>query len=368
MKIAIVCTMLNGFGRKGFYNSQEVGLARAIAAHGHTVTVYKGVRMEETAETLERGLGVTIQYIPMHRFGPHGYLKTSLLPKDLDAMLCFSDQQQFIPHIEAFCRRHGIVFVPYVGTAHSLHSGLRAKVMDLLFSLGTLRLYHRLPVLAKTTAAKEELMALGAKNVTVANVGLDATELHHDFRQADKNALKAAYGFQPEDVVICNVARLDAEKRPLEMVEMFARIQEEKPFRLLIVGEGALRSALDEKIAALGVQEKVKIISRVPYEKMWEIYTLSDYYLNLNKGEIFGMAVMEAVYYCTSVAASDALGPRTTLNGMKGHKLCHTDDEMEEWLKGAYPQDGDLVESSAKMIRDFSWNRCAQAFLKLAEK
>lgn len=363
MKVAIVCTMLNGFGRKGFYNSQEVGLGRAIAAHGHTVTIYKGVRMEETAETLSMGEGVTIHYIPMRRFGPHGYLKTSLIDRGTDAMLCFSDQQQFIPHIERFCRKNGIVFVPYVGTAHSLHSGLRAKVMNFLFACGTLRLYHRLPVLAKTTAAKEELHALGAKDVTVANVGLDATELHHDFASADRNALKAAYGFAPEDVVICNVSRLDPEKRPLDLVSILDHIRDARPFRLLIVGEGAMRPQLEEHIAALGLQDRVTLLPRVPYAKMWEIYTLSDYYLNLNRGEIFGMAVMEAVYYCCSVAASDALGPRTTLAGMKGHTLCQEDSEIEAWLTAPYPAADDLRESSAKMIRDFSWNRCAEAFL-----
>ena len=363
MKVAIVCTMLNGFGRKGFYNSQEVGLGRAIAAQGHTVTIYKGVRMEETAETLPMGPGVTIHYIPMHRFGPHGYLKTSLIDRDTDAMLCFSDQQQFIPHIEKFCRKNGIVFVPYVGTAHSLHSGLRAKVMDTLFSLGTCRLYHRLPVLAKTTAAREELLNLGAKDVTVANVGLDATELHHDFADADRAELKAKYGFAPDDVVICNVSRLDPEKRPLDLVTILDHVKDVRPFRLLIVGEGAMRQQLDEHIAALGLQDRVKLLPRVPYKQMWEIYTLSDYYLNLNRGEIFGMAVMEAVYYCTSVAASDALGPRTTLAGMAGHTLCHEDSEIEAWLTAPYPTEADLQESSAKMVRDFSWTRCANAFL-----
>lgn len=26
MKLGILCTMINGFGRRGYYNSQEVGL------------------------------------------------------------------------------------------------------------------------------------------------------------------------------------------------------------------------------------------------------------------------------------------------------------------------------------------------------
>ena len=35
MKLGILCTMINGFGRRGYYNSQEVGLGRALAAMGH---------------------------------------------------------------------------------------------------------------------------------------------------------------------------------------------------------------------------------------------------------------------------------------------------------------------------------------------
>ncbi len=368
MRLAIICTMINGFGRKGYYNSQEVGLARALAAYGHTVHIYKGCEAGETAETLEMGPGVTIQYIPMWSLGPHGYLKTSLLDPELDAVLCFMDQQQFMPHLYRFCRKHGIVFVPYVGTAHSLHSGLRAKVMDTLFRLGTLRLYKKLPTLAKTTAAEAEIRSLGAKDVTVANVGLDAAELKKDFDRADRGALKEAYGFEPDDVVICNVSRLDPEKRPLDLVEILRHVKDCKKFRLLIVGEGAMRPQLDAKIAECGLQDRVRVLNRVPYEKMWEIYTLSDYYLNLNRGEIFGMAVMEAVYYRCSVAASRALGPGTTLKDMKGHVLCDSDEEIEAWLKGPYPDPETLKESSEKMIRLFSWDRTARLFLETAER
>ena len=368
MRLAIICTMINGFGRKGYYNSQEVGLARALAAYGHTVHIYKGCEAAEKAETLEMGPGVTIQYIPMRAVGPHGYLKTSLLDPNLDAVLCFMDQQQFMPHLYRFCRKHGIVFVPYVGTAHSLHSGLRAKVMDTLFHLGTLRLYKKLPTLAKTTAAEAEIRALGAKDVTVAYVGLDAAELKKDFDRADRAALKQSWGFEPDDAVICNVSRLDPEKRPLDLVEIFRHVKDSKKFRLLIIGEGGLRQALDAKIAECGLQESVKVINRVPYDRMWEIYTLSDYYLNLNRGEIFGMAVMEAVYYCCSVAASRALGPGTTLKDMKGHVLCDSDEEIEAWLKGPYPEEADLKESSEKMVRLFSWDRTARLFLETVER
>lgn len=112
----------------------------------------------------------------------------------------------------------------------------------------------------------------------------------------------------------------------------------------------------------------VKIIDRVPYEEMWKIYFMSDYFINLNKGEIFGMAIMEAVYYETSVAAVKARGPSITLKGMKGHCLCQDDAQIEKWLMAEYPTENILRESSEKMIQKFNWNKCADAFDGIVKK
>ena len=38
MKLGIICTMINGFGRRGFYNTQEIGLGRELVRQGHEVT------------------------------------------------------------------------------------------------------------------------------------------------------------------------------------------------------------------------------------------------------------------------------------------------------------------------------------------
>ena len=118
-------------------------------------------------------------------------------------------------------------------------------------------------------------------------------------------------------------------------------------------------------IAELGIGGEVKILKRVPYQDMWKIYTISDYYLNLSKTEIFGMAIMEAVYYHTSVAAINAIGPSLTLKDMKGHKLCAGDEEITQWILGPSPAEADLAESAEKIVRNFSWNTTANAFLRL---
>lgn len=50
MKLGILCTMINGFGRRGYYNSQEIGLGRALARKGHEVMIYKGIDPSEKEE------------------------------------------------------------------------------------------------------------------------------------------------------------------------------------------------------------------------------------------------------------------------------------------------------------------------------
>ncbi len=371
MKLAILCTMVKRFGRKGFYNSQEIGLARALTAMGHTVVIYKGTNDKTQVEDMRLEDGLIVHYMFMPYFGAHGYIAPSRMDRDFDGMFCFSDQQIFLPHVVRFCRDNGIVFVPYVGTTYSLYvNTFRGDVMNRVFAHTTLPLYRKMPVLAKTEAARKELINLGvpAENITVSPVGIDASVLKKDFLSCDRAALRGEFGFAEDDVILLNVARLDHDKRTLELLRLFHEVRGKKKFRLLIVGEGELRQAVDEKIAEYGIGDEVRILDRVPYADMWKVYTMADYYLNLSKTEIFGMAIMEAVYYRTSVAAIEAIGPSLTLKGKKGHRLCATDEEIMDWILGPYPAQEDLAESADSMIREFSWDVTAKAFVDLIRR
>lgn len=368
MKLGILCTMINGFGRRGYYNSQEIGLGRALARKGHEVMIYKGIDPSEKEEKVQVEKNLTIWYLPMKHLGAHGFMDCKYLDPQLKALFCFGDQQIFLPHVYRWCRRRRIPFVAYVGTAHSLDSNFKSKVMNALFAAGTLRIYKKNPVLAKTSAVKEELRQLGVPHAVIAPVGLDTAVLKKNIPADEKMRLRKEHGFEADDVILCNVSRLSWEKRPLELIDLFLQVKGKKKFKLIIVGNGPLEEELNEKIRKNGLEKEVKIYPNVPYEKMWEIYEMSDYYLNMNKGEIFGMAIMEAVYYKTSVAAIRALGPSVTLKDMKGHKLCENDDEMAEWITGPYPSEKDLQESSEKMASTFTWDRCADAFLQASSE
>ena len=368
MDLGIMVTIVSGFGKKGFYHSQELGLAKKLSEMGHSVCVYKCVSQDaQYAEETADG-NITVKYIPVKKLGVHGFLPASRLDTAMDGLLIFADTQLFLPHIFRFCSKHGIKAVPYIGIAHSFQETLKSKVMDVLFSAGSLRYYRKLPVLAKTNAARDELLNLGVRDCTVAPVGLDESELKTDFKDTDREELRKEFGYSASDVVILFVARLKPEKRPLDMIDIFAHVRKKKACRLLIVGEGPLRDEIDRKAQSLGLTEDLRIIDRIPYEKMWQVYRIADYFVNLRAEEIFGMAVMEAVFYETSVAAIKAPGPSTILEGMKGHRICESDAGVEEWLGSEYPAAEDLRESSAKILDGFTWESYASRFIERVQK
>ena len=368
MKIGILVTIISGFGKKGYYHSQEIGLGKTLVRMGHEVVVYKGLSRDKEANTEKLGEGLTVHYIPMRSLGIHGNCPADVLDADLDGLLVFADTQIFLPHIYRFCVKNNICFIPYIGIAHSAQRNTKSKIMDVVFSMGTLKIYKQMPVLAKTDDVRDELNTLGVKDCRVTPVGLDENELKADFRTFDRNEIRKKYGYAPEDVIVSFVGRMKTEKRPLDMLDIFASVKDRKRFRLLMVGEGYLKDDILAKIRQLELEEYVQLIDRVPYENMWEIHYLADYFVNLCYREIFGMALMEGIYYESSVAAVEAAGPSFILKGLDGHKLCRNDEEIQKWLLEACPDRTVLQESSKKLIEKFSWNHCADQIIEITEQ
>lgn len=368
MKLGIICTMINGFGRRGFYNTQEIGLGRELVRQGHAVTIYKCVKKEGAgeAERVELGDRLSILYIPVSSFGAHGCLDTAVLDPDMDAALCFADNQIFLPHIHRFCVRHGIKLVQYIGRTHSSSGGVHGFVMNALFHMGTLRWFRRGPVISKIEEVRQELLQLGVKDVTVAPVGLDFSVMKSNFREYDRAQLRRELGLMPEDTVICTVGRMGPEKNPLDLVDIYREVRRQKPCKLLLVGEGIQSDELKARIAACEWAADIILIDRIPNDQIWKIYAAADYFVNLCQTEIFGMAILEAMYYEVSVAALVAPGPSVTLQDMPGHKLCRDYEDVKNWLLAEHPSREALHESAARTVQRYNWKPCADAFLSIA--
>jgi len=236
--------------------------------------------------------------------------------------------------------------------------------MDLLF-FRNLAVYKRQHCVVKTPSVKDELEKMGVARVTVASVGLDLSLMQRDFAKVDTSRLKRKYGYVTEDKVLLFVGRMIEEKQPLRMIELFSEIHsQDKAYKLLMVGTGDLKGSVLEKVRKQQLTAAVQIIERIPNEDIWELYRIADCFVNLNQQEIFGMAILEAMYYGCKVVAWKAPGPSFIIEDGVSGCLADSDEGIMKAIK-----DKIIIPEAAhqRILTHFTWDRTAEIILSIAE-
>ena len=356
----MVLSINDSYGRGGFYNSQETGLAKALSRDVDRIVIYrfidKGQRERETV--LEGHDNVTLRFIPSERIGGNALPDVNRLDSRIDKLLCFSDIQYGFPRIYRWCIKNNIDIYPYIGVMKS-HSTSRLKraVSDLLFS-GNIRLYRKCLCFAKTPSVVKELGEKGVNRVKLLPVGLDEELLNRDYGKADRNALRREFGYEENEKVLLFIGRLIDEKEPVKLIELFGKIcKRNGSCRLLMVGRGPLRAEVGKRIDTSGLKDRVRILDEIPNSEVWRLYRLADVFVNLNRQEIFGMAIMEALYYECRVVAWSAPGPDHILNG---NEIVNSDEEFI----GAVLRDEDR-SAGYHDKNDLLWRNSADKLLKV---
>jgi 1,2-diacylglycerol 3-alpha-glucosyltransferase len=100
---------------------------------------------------------------------------------------------------------------------------------------------------------------------------------------------------------------------------------------------------------------------------MWELYRISECYVNLNTHEIFGMAILEAMYYENQVIALKAPGPEYIIESGKSGYVC---DNEEELIERILLTDKETIGLKAKqrVLDKFVWDKSADEIIKVIEK
>lgn len=367
MRIGLLIVSLKNFGEKKYYNAQEIGLAKALRTYFEEVRVYKLVSYDQLSktETLENYEHLTIQYIPSRGLGVNGKVNPKYLDITLDALLFFSDTQLAVPKVYRWTKKYHVKFIPYIGVIES-HSRSRLKrlIINVLFKRNIM-VYKKCICLAKTPEVASNLKKIGVKETMTAPVGLDVDILKEDYKNYDINNIKRKYGYQVDDRILLFIGRMVDEKQPGRMIKIFSRIaKKNKSYKLLMVGNGHLKKDIMGLIQKTGLVDKVQLIESIPNRDIWQLYRIADSFINLNQVEIFGMAILEAMYYECKVIAWRAPGPDFIIeDGISGWLIENDDDLIEKIL-----DDRALgSEANKRIVSNFSWDNAARMIKRIME-
>jgi glycosyltransferase involved in cell wall biosynthesis len=144
---------------------------------------------------------------------------------------------------------------------------------------------------------------VGARSVLEINVSLiDADDL-----LPPAVALGRSYD---GEIRVISVGRLDAEKNPLLLADVLARLREDGDrWRLVVCGEGAMHAALEDRLHELGVAERAELLGYVPFgPRLLSLYRESHTLLHVSWTEGLPQVIVEGFAAGLPVVATDVGG------------------------------------------------------------
>lgn len=366
--IAIPQLYCGASGKKGAYNRQEVGLARAFAALGcRAVVLYPdpdAAPEAVTSEDLEPN--VRIYYVPARKAGVSAFYRTwqPLLNEHVDAVHMMGDNALGVPGLYRFCRNHDIFFYSQLGAIKSTSENpVMRAVMDLLCRRN-LAIYRKTPTYAKTPAVAAQLEQLHVPCAGVMPVGLDTAIIPN--ANGEKHELREFLKLDPKANYLVFVGRLDSYKRPLDLVPVLEALP--RSWNAVVIGQGSLTGELQDALRTHKLENRCTCIPQLPNATVQAYYHACDVFVNFNDGEIFGMSLLEAMYAGCPPVARHAPGPDLIIEPGTSGYFADTPAQFAEAIQKAAADPACGHAAQRRVNEHFLWANSAETALAMLDK
>ncbi|HAI75622.1 MAG TPA: N-acetyl-alpha-D-glucosaminyl L-malate synthase BshA [Microscillaceae bacterium] len=316
MKIGIVCYPT--FGGSGVVATE---LGKGLAEKGHRVhfiTYSQPVRLDFLNENIFYHQ-VYLPNYPLFQYPPYELALTSQIVhvatfEKLDLL----HVHYAIPHASAafmakqILRAQGFD-VPVVTTLHGTDITLVGK--DASFEpVVTFSINQSEGVTTVSQSLKNDTYAHFdiKKNIEVIPNFIDLNR----FKKQCKDHFKKAICPQDEKLLV-HTSNFRKVKRIQDILAIFKNIRQVIPAKLLLVGDGPERVAMEELSRELGIHEDTRFLGRL--DVIEEVLSVADLFLMPSEKESFGLAALEAMACEVPVIASNTGGiPELNIDGVTG--------------------------------------------------
>ena len=212
-----------------------------------------------------------------------------------------------------------------------------------------------------------EYFRIPADKIEVVYQGCDPSFMH-PVAAEKKREIRAKY--QLPDHYILNVGSIEERKNALSAVQALTMLPEQ--IHLVIVGRHTeYTDKIERFIKENKLEERVHIISNVPFDDLPAFYQLAEIFVYPSRFEGFGIPIIEALYSGIPVVAAtgscleEAGGPDSIyvhpddINGMaNAFKQIYSDTERKK----------EMIEKGQKFAKRFSEEKQAEEILNIYKK
>jgi glycosyltransferase involved in cell wall biosynthesis len=225
-------------------------------------------------------------------------------------------------------------------------------------------------IIAQTSYQREFLeKEFGVTSVVLPN-GVDVER----FRPLPKDSARVELGFEPSTKLVISVGALLPFKGFDDLMRAFSRVVESIPdVKLIIVGDGIQGKPLKKLAGELGVEEKVRFESWVPFEKMPVYLSASDLFVHPSTSEGFPNVVLEAMASGLPIVMANVVGLDAYFGDKRNCFLVPPKDEksLEEKMLLLLRDEAlaeEMRERNLEDIKNFDWSVFAEKLEAILEE
>jgi glycosyltransferase involved in cell wall biosynthesis len=246
-------------------------------------------------------------------------------------------------------------------------AGVKQRFWPLLFGMAS-------QVIVPSTPTREMLRSLGIPNarITLTPYVVDNDWWRDQTQRIDRGKVRNKWHVPLDATVVLFCAKLQPWKRPLDLLEAFAKVNSPN-FFLVYAGDGVLRDQLEREAVSLGVDERVRFLGFVNQSQLPSVYRASDLLVLPSEYEPFGVVVNEAMLSGCAVAVSDRVGAGPDLvrpeNGLVFP--CGDVDALTDLLRYANGNKEHLqrmVEAAQRRMETWSSRENVEATIKAVDR
>lgn len=355
------------------YNIQEIGLAKALIRKGHSCDIVFWAKDEEKVVDY---IFDDNKHIKVYYRKGRNILKNAIynniddLIKNYDIIQpCEYNQLQAWLLARKYPNKTVIYHGPYYSSFNKGYNTM-CKFTDRLV-LGTYKKKNT-PFIVKSNLSANFLLQKGIKNVTVAGVGvdLDAFRVNNDDKIPEK--VEAIDSIDAE-IKLLYIGRLEPRRNIPFLFDVLKGVRNKGINAVLVVigtGDSQYKNDVFNYADKIGVSNSIYYIDKLEQKYLSCVYGRCDVFILPTYYEIFGMVLLEAMYFGKIAVTTENGGSDMLIsNGNDG--IVIEEFDVNKWVDNIIENkdNPNIGKNAAVKITDqFTWDCLANKFIDIYKR